>query len=109
MATDQDTIKSYNNYAKKWAERLRGGKNIAHKYLEKPAMYGKLPNLANKSVLCIGCGTGEECDYISKQGAKKVVGIDISDGLIEFAQKSYPKINFYVMDMEKIDFPDFIF
>ncbi|MBU1110766.1 hypothetical protein KKB83_04060 [Patescibacteria group bacterium] len=71
MATDKDTINSYNQYVKKWAGKLRSGKNIAHEYLEKPAMYKKLPNLSGKSVLCVGCGTGEECDYLLKQGAKK--------------------------------------
>ena len=106
MATDEDTINSYNNYAEKWAERLRSGKNLAHKYIEKPAMHSKLPDLSNKSVLCVGCGTGEECDYILKQGAKKVIGIDISEELIEYAKKSYPKIDFHVMDMEKIDLAD---
>jgi len=106
MATDKNTIDSYNQYTKKWAEKLRSGKNTAHEFLEKPAMYKKLPDLSDKSILCVGCGTGEECDYLMKQGAKRVVGIDISSGLIEYAKKSYPKIEFHVMDMEKIEFPD---
>lgn len=106
MPTDKNTIDSYNKYAKKWAEKLRSGKNIAHKYLEKPAMHKKLPNLSNKSVLCVGCGTGEECDFLIKQGAEKVVGIDISKGLIDYAKKSYPGIEFHVMDMEKLEFTD---
>lgn len=106
MATDKSTIDSYNQYTKKWAEKLRSGKNTAHEYLEKPAMYNKLPDLTGKSVLCVGCGTGEECDHLMKQGAKKVVGIDISSGLIDYAKKSYPKIEFHVMDMEKLEFPD---
>ena len=106
MAIDKDTINSYNRYVKKWAKKLRSGKNTAHEYLEKPAMYKKLPNLSGKSVLCVGCGTGEECDYLLKQGAKKVVGIDISKGLIDYAKKSYPKIEFHVMDMEKLKFSD---
>ena len=105
MATDKKTIKSYDDYALKWAERMRGGKNIAHKFLEKPAMYKKLPDLKGKSVLCIGCGTGEECEHLKSLGAEKVVGVDISKGLIELAKKSYPNLEFFVMDMEKLDFP----
>lgn len=58
MPTDKKTIKSYNGYAAKWAQKLRSGNNYAHTFLEKPAMYKKLPNLKGKSVLCIGCGTG---------------------------------------------------
>lgn len=106
MATNKDIIDSYNQYTEKWAEKLRSGKNIAHKYLEKPAMYKKLPDLSSKTVLCVGCGTGEECDYLIKRGAKKVVGIDISSNLIEYARKSYPRIEFHVMNMEKLEFPD---
>jgi len=105
MATDNKTIKSYNDYAKRWAEKIRSGENLAHKYLEKPAMYKKLPDLKGKSILCIGCGTGEECKYLKNLGAAKVVGIDISEGLIEVAKQSYPDIEFMVMDMENIDLP----
>ncbi len=104
MSTDKDTTESYSNYAEKWAERMRSGKNIAHEYLEKPAMYGKVPDLSGLDVLCIGCGTGEECAYLKSLGARRVVGVDISDGLIEYAKKSYPDIEFQVMDMENLDF-----
>ena len=104
MPTDKRTIKSYNNYADNWARKLRSGNNHAHKFLEKPAMYKKLPDLKGKSVLCVGCGTGEECEHLAKLGTKKVVGIDISRGLIEVAKQSYPGLEFHVMDMEKINF-----
>ena len=104
MPTDKKTIKAYDNYALKWAENLRSGNNPAHKFLEKPAMYQKLPDLKGKTVLCVGCGTGEECEHLKSLGAKKVVGIDISPGLIEVAQQSYPDLDFRVMDMEKISF-----
>lgn len=69
-------------------------------------MYKKLPNLKDKSVLCIGCGTGEECEHLKSLGAKRVVGIDTSKGLIDFAKKSYPDLEFHVMDMEKLNFTD---
>jgi len=106
MPTDKKTIKSYDDYAAKWALKLRGGDNFAHKYLEKPAMYKKLPDLKGKVVLCVGCGTGEECEHLRSLGAKRVVGIDISKKQIDFAKKSYPDLEFYVMDMEKLNFAD---
>ena len=113
MSTDINTTESYSNYAEQWARRMRSGKNKAHEYLEKPAMYGKLPDLTDLSVLCIGCGTGEECEHLKSLAAKRVVGIDISEGLIEYAKKSYSDLEFHVMDMEKLDFPlesfDFVY
>lgn len=103
--TNKQTVDSYDNYAEKWAERMRSGKNIAHEYLEKPAMYGALPDLKGKKVLCLGCGTGEEVEYLTSLGAD-VVGVDISKGLIDFAKKSYPDLDFRVMDIEELDFDE---
>jgi len=105
MSTDKNTIDSYNNYAEKWAKYMRSGKNIAREYLEKPAMYAELPDLTKKKVLCLGCGTGEECEHLNSLGAE-TVGIDISGGLIDYAKKSFPNIEFHVMDMEQLAFED---
>ncbi len=106
MSIKRKTIKSYNTYAKKWAEKIRNGENIAHTYLEKPAMYKKIPNIQNKSILCVGCGTGEECQHLLKLGARRVTGIDISEELINLAKKTFPKINFQVADVEHLNFLD---
>lgn len=106
MSTDKKTIKSYDEFAENWSQKQRSGTSVAHAYLEKPAMYGKLGNLRGLSVLCLGSGSGEECDYIKKQGAKRVVGIDLSRGLVEQAKYKYPEIEFDVMDMEKLKFGD---
>lgn len=105
MGTDQATIDSYDEFARNWAKRARGKKKIAHDLLEKPAMYAKLPSLDGKKVLCLGCGSGEECEVLRGRGAA-VTGIDISKGLIEQAKYAFPKIQFEVMDMEKLTLPD---
>ncbi len=105
MSTDIKTIDAYNNFAKKWSEQHKTGEIVNHVYLEKPAMYSLLNNLEGKKILCIGCGSGEECDFLASQGAE-VIGTDISSGLIEEARKSYPTIQFEVMDMENLDFEE---
>lgn len=105
MPTDKKTIDAYNKDAATWADAKRDSRSIFHTYLEKPAMYSKLPPLEDKIVLCIGCGSGEEVEYLYSQGAKKVIGIDISEGLIEIAKKTYPDYEFHIRDMEKLDFP----
>jgi len=48
------------------------------------------------SVLEIGCGNG---NLIGKLGVKKGVGVDISDKLINFAKKKFPKVHFYCNDI----------
>ncbi|MFB6225216.1 MAG: trans-aconitate 2-methyltransferase, partial [Candidatus Paceibacteria bacterium] len=103
MSTDKGTIEAYNDHAEQWAKVMREGENVAHEYLEKPAMYKRIPDLTGKTVLSIGCGSGEECNYLKSLGASKVVGIDVSEGLIEQARQSYPDIEFHVMDMENIN------
>ena len=105
MATDDQTIRSYNASAKEWADRLRSGNNQAHRFLEKPAMFAKLPDVKGLRVLCVGCGTGEECDALTSSGAT-VVGIDIGSGLINEARKAYPDIEFLIMDVESLQFAD---
>lgn len=96
----------YEDFATEWAQRMRDGKNITHEYLAKPALFEAAGDVRGKEILCIGCGSGEECDAFMKAGAKRVVGIDLSPSLIEIAKKSYPQIEFYVMDMEQMDVED---
>lgn len=62
-------------------------------------------------MLDYGCGIGLHAIFPAKNGAE-VYGIDISDVSIEVAKKwasqegIEDKLNFFVMDCEKIDFPD---
>ena len=113
MSTDPKTIQSYNKYAKKWTQKMRSGNNTAHEYLEKPAMYAKIPDLKGKTVLCIGCGTGEECQYLKSRGTKRIIGIDISEEMVNLAKQSFLIAEFQVMNMEKLQFPkdsfDFVY
>jgi SAM-dependent methyltransferase len=98
-------MNDYTDNAEEWAKRIRGKQKLRHEFLEKPAMYQKLPELTGKSVLCVGCGSGEECQYIKDKGAAKIVGIDNSVGLIKQAKYAYPDIEFQIMDMERLSFP----
>jgi len=95
MSTDQKTIDAYNKHAQSWANSKQNKQDkisIFHQYLKKPALYGKLPDLKDKSVLCVGCGSGEEVEYLHSLGAKKVIGIDISSGLIDIAKRGSIKV-----------------
>ncbi len=111
--TSRESIAAYDAQADHWADYLKSGKNLAHRYIEKPAMYDLLPDLAGKTVLCIGCGTGEEVAELAKRKPKRLIGIDLSEGMIRKAKEQYPKLDLRVMDMEELDFPnqtfDFIY
>jgi len=107
MSTNKKTINWYNKNAIEYTQHVRDKKDsIYHSLYEKPAMYKLIPNIKNKKVISLGCGSGEDSNYLKKIGASKSIGIDISKNLIEIARKSYPDCNFEYMNMEKLNFPN---
>jgi len=107
MSTDKKTIRWYDDNASGYTAHVRNPKDsIYHSLYEKPAMYNLLPDLNGKSVLSLGCGSGEDSQYLKTIGAKRSVGIDISKELVKIASESYPTCEFHVMNMEKLSFPD---
>lgn len=107
MSTDDKTKQWYNENAAGYTAHVRNpDESIYHAYYEKPAMYSLLPNLQNKRVISLGCGSGEDSHYLKQQGANESVGIDISSELITIATNSHPECEFQVMDMEHLKFED---
>ena len=81
--------------------------------LEQPAMRKLLPDLNGKTVLDLGCGYGHNCIDFVKNGAERVIGIDISEKMLSVAraESSHEKIEYLNMSMtdiseqgEKFDF-----
>jgi ubiquinone/menaquinone biosynthesis C-methylase UbiE len=106
MPTDYNTIESYNKNALRWSSLKNSTNRFAHTYIEKPAMYSQLPkDLNGLKVLCVGCGSGEECEYLASHGAI-VTGLDISEELIKIATYTYPNIKFDIGDQEGLNFDD---
>lgn len=66
-----------------------------------------LPDFKDKRVLDLGCGFGWHCCYAIEQGAKSVVGIDISEKMLAEARKnaSNAAIEYICAAVEDIDFP----
>ncbi|MCK1983695.1 MULTISPECIES: class I SAM-dependent methyltransferase [Peribacillus] len=65
-----------------------------------------MPNLHNKSVLDLGCGFGWHCRFAREQNARSVVGVDISDNMLQRAREKTddPFISYMKMPIEDIDF-----
>ena len=58
----------------------------------------------NSSILEIGCGPGNITKYLhSKKNDLKIMGIDISENMIELAKKNNPTAKFVMMDCRQID------
>jgi ubiquinone/menaquinone biosynthesis C-methylase UbiE len=69
-------------------------------------------NCKDKVVLDYGCGNGIHSIFPAKVGAKKVIGIDLSEKSLEIAKERAKregleeKIEFLKMDCEKMEFPE---
>lgn len=74
--------------------------------VEQPAIKALLPDLKGKTVLDLGCGYGENCIGFIKNGAKSVVGVDISKKMLEVAKKENANelIKYMHMDMSEIEY-----
>ena len=60
-------------------QQLRHNPISMNEVVEKPTMFGMLPELKGKKVLDLGCGMGEHLAYYLEQGASQVVGLDLSE------------------------------
>lgn len=89
----------FNGYSK-----IRENDNNANNLFEKPVLYSLLPDLAGKTVLNLGCGFGENCIRYVDKGAKRVVGVDISEKMLAVAESenSHKSIKYLKMPMEDI-------
>ena len=66
-----------------------------------------LPSLAGKRVLDLGCGFGWHCRYARKQGARSVLGVDLSERMLERARAMTDDsaIEYRLSAIEDLDLP----
>ena len=85
-------------------KKIRDNKLNANNLFEIPALFSMMPDLNGKKVLDLGCGFGEHCMRLIREGADQVIGIDISEKMLEIAKKenSNSKISYINMPMEDI-------
>ena len=85
-------------------KKLRENEVNANNLFEIPALFSMMPDLKDKTILDLGCGFGEHCKRFVESGAKKVVGIDISEKMLEIAKQENAdsKITYINMPMENI-------
>ena len=75
---------------------------------EWPALQKMLPDFAGKRVLDLGCGYGWHCIYAAEHGAQQVLGVDLSDRMLQVARKktTAPQVQYRQAAMEELVFPE---
>ena len=73
--------------------------------LEQGALRSLLPPLKSKRILDLGCGFGDFSKWAEAQGAKSVLGIDVSERMVDSARStnSSPRISFQHIAVEDFD------
>lgn len=97
-----DDMDFFGQYAK--MSRSRQGLSGAGEWHQFKALF---PDLNGKSVLDLGCGYGWHCKYAVECGAKQVLGIDLSEKMIQEANEKNadPKIIYRVCGLDEYDYP----
>lgn len=94
-----------------WDKGIGEEGDIRHELVINPIVFEFLGDLSGKLVLDAGCGNG----YLSRKMAKtarKVIGVDFTEGLIDRAiqrSKEYNNIEYRVENIEHLSFVDNLF
>jgi SAM-dependent methyltransferase len=85
-------------------ERSKNGLEAAGEWHELRKM---LPDFQGKRVLDLGCGFGWHCRFAIGNGAKSVIGVDISQKMLSVADNKTKSecIQYICLPIEDIDFP----
>jgi malonyl-CoA O-methyltransferase len=92
-------IDGYDLWASSYSQENNPIKNLSDAFIEK-----SLPNLSNQAVLDAGCGTGKFCSMAERQQAKKIVGLDLSQVMINTAKENCAHTELICADLTKTQF-----
>ncbi len=103
MSNEYDNEKFFNEYAK----MLRSQKGLCAAG-EWHQLRLLIPPLNGKAFLDLGCGYGWHCKFASAEGAKKILGLDLSQKMIEKAQKLNmgPRTEYRVCGLQEYEYPE---
>ena len=103
-----NTQEAYNTHGEYYHANIKN--NFWNTYIERPAIEKKIQSIVkNKVVIDLGCGSGILTHKIMKWGAKKTVGVDFSQSLINIAKEEYKNIDFICEDISNLSVDNNIF
>ena len=97
--------KEWNDAAESWLDFVRKGKDYYRDELNNPATFKLIGDVRGLFVLDLACGEGHNTRILARKGAK-VVGVDLSEKLIELAKQEEAKeklgITYYVLEATEL-------
>lgn len=88
-------------------QKLRQNPISLNEIVEKPTMLSLLPDLTGKKLLDLGCGMGEHLQLYLQKGATFVVGMDLSQAMLQQAAKNLaekqPHFALHQLAMEQLN------
>jgi ubiquinone/menaquinone biosynthesis C-methylase UbiE len=101
----QNIIDCYNKTAKNYAEKFNDELN--HKHLDRILLKHFVDENINRGRLIdLGCGPGQTTKFLADHELTDIVGIDISEEMIEVAKKINAHLQFDKGDILKLQYPD---
>src|SRR5215467_9166291 len=83
----QEVGRYWNENAAVWTTLARAGYDVYRDYLNTPAFFELLPDVAGRAGLDIGCGEGHNTRLLAKRGAR-MTAIDIAEDFIAHARRA---------------------
>src|SRR5438093_1772246 len=112
MMTHEEVGRLWNANAHAWTKLARAGYDVYRDYVNTPAFFDLLPDVAGLAGLDIGCGEGHNTRLLAKCGAR-VTAIDIAEAFIAHAQEAEKEtplgINYRVASAVDLPFADAAF
>ncbi len=74
---------------------------------EHEAFSALLPDVTGSRVLDLGCGAGQLTLYLAQAGAAEVIGVDLSERMLEIAiaERSDARVTYIRASMDEVEFP----
>ena len=84
-------------------ERFGAGWERASEHADLLAL---LPHVNGRRVLDLGCGAGQLAHYLATRGASEVIGVDVSQRMLELArtQWAHPRVSYQRVSIEEVNF-----
>lgn len=72
---------------------------------EWPTLRELVPSVAGRRVVDLGCGFGWFCRWAAEQGAAEVVGIDLSENMLDRARRdtTHPQVRYVRHDLDQLE------